>query len=203
MMKKNCILMTLCLVLMTVGGCSANDADGSQKKETSENTVVVKADYSFYQTLDEAASKADLIIKGEVISSETRMLNIVVDSSSENNPELNPGGTVDATPLPYLVSKIKVTERYKGDVEKGDVVEIKQLGGEFEGTQYISEDSAAVLQENAPYVLFLSTYNDSPASLINPFQGAYTIDGDKLAAGPDNILKDVTLQDLENLCDES
>ena len=84
------------------------------------------------------------------------------------------------------VRTVTVSRVFKGAVRPGDVVQVKQLGGKLDGVTY-SEEHGVPLQENGQYTLFLETYADQPASLLNPVQAQYRVEsGDALRSLPGN-----------------
>lgn len=64
----------------------------------------------------------------------------------------------------FTIYKVQVIDSFKGDVVKDDVVEIKQFGGETKDTIYI-EEGAPQISQNGEYIMFLESYEDSPATL--------------------------------------
>lgn len=66
---------------------------------------------------------------------------------------------------------------YQGDAREGEAIQIKQLGGTSEGTRYTVE-GVAPLVEGDTVLVFLSTYPDSPASILGGDAGAFTLHSD-------------------------
>ncbi|KAF4325724.1 hypothetical protein G195_000699 [Phytophthora kernoviae 00238/432] len=56
----------------------------------------------------------------------------------------------------------------------GDTIEVKQLGGQLGNTEIINDDNIKFIPTK-DYVLFLETYEDTPASLLNSVQSLYVI----------------------------
>lgn len=123
--------------------------------------------YPSYSTVDEAVKAANLVVEGNILDKEYKMLDITYDEEG-NDPKENPGGSKEPSPeLPYTIYKVKVSKVYKGDITEGDTIGVKVLGGKFKDAQYIVQDSMPELSNQTQYTLFLSTFEDSPASLVN------------------------------------
>jgi hypothetical protein len=187
--------MISCLLLLVFIGlcaCKTNSTCNSKK-------VILSAYYPSFDSLDAMSKKADLILQGKVISSKFEMLDVGSNSSTDN-PKLNPGGKTNNESLPYTIYTVKIANILKGDTSKGSTIEVKQLGGldKDSNTQYVEDDSQS-LQINSNYVLFLSTYNNLPASLLNPIQGLYTISNNKIIANEKNSIKISEFSELQSL----
>ncbi|AZQ33226.1 hypothetical protein EJ357_06985 [Streptomyces cyaneochromogenes] len=101
-------------------------------------------------------------------------------------------------PVVVTVRKIKITKLHKGVGKVGDTIEVKELGGNLGGTEYVSDESTPLVP-GKPYLLFLTTFPDQPASVITPVQGQYPLDGaGEPQSLPDNKLK-MTTKNLEQL----
>jgi hypothetical protein len=151
------------------------------------------ADYIAYENQDTLTVSSDTIVSGTVIDRGVRKINIAIPVDSDDpfinpsstkgmevNSEINSEDSLSDLPAPgdkfltYTVSKVRVSEVYRGNVSVGDVIEIKQLGGFIDGTEYRS-DSEKYLSINEQYLLFLLEYADKgmPYCLLNPTQAQY------------------------------
>lgn len=140
------------------------------QKVLATKKVTISADYPIYDSLEELAGKADTIIKGKITGFTYKDLNVTEESQSDDE-RLNPGGEKDNSVIPYTVFTVEIEEVYKGTVREKDTIQIKTLGGIAGDTEYFLEDSGETgLEEGKKYVLFLETYSNSPASLLNPIQ---------------------------------
>ena len=133
--------------------------------------VFIDADYKEYDSISDVYANSDLVVVCTVGDSTTKMLNV-----GNNGSEY----------LPYTVSNINVIGTLKGYNDKR-TIKVKQLGGTINNTRFISED-VENLNENDMYVLFLKIYDNGVASLINPVQGMYHIDGSKIVSREENDL---------------
>ena len=145
--------------------------------EAGPTRVVIHADWPSYPSLEALAGKADLVVRGTVISQEVAELNIRMKPGNPDDPVLNPGGDMTPKMAVYTVYTIKVSDCYKGCDGVEDTVKMKVQGGTFDGVDYVLED-APQFKENKKYILFLAVYPDIPASLLNPTQSAFDENGD-------------------------
>jgi hypothetical protein len=177
-MKIKRILSTvLCFVtIITSVGCSSAKTNSGQVEK---DTLFINADFPSYDTVENLTTKASVIIRGTILSSkvvemDTRI--ITNDKNEKSNPNYNAqSDSVTNTPYTkkvYTVYAVKVNDSYKGEFKSGDTIEIKQLGGEINGQTYVLEDSIEFMN-NKKYIMFLETYPNSPACLLNQIQATY------------------------------
>jgi hypothetical protein len=161
------LLLTLlcCGVMVSSIGCTSQNVVAGQKEKT---TVEISTSYPYYTSIEHLSQRADLIIEGIIMGSSVEEIDI-------SNKKRDTKSIKDI----YTVYKIKVTQCYKGDVQPGEIVEIKQLGGETERIRYACEDNAK-FSVNNKYIMFLETYENVPASLLNPIQSSYGVVSDAL-----------------------
>lgn len=127
---------------------------------------VLEADYPYYPEVSDITKAADVIIVGKVLEAEdVQKLNINTDPQTQNS----------ANPIPYTISKIEVTNVIKGNVEVGDILEVKQLG-DFEKTPeaFLAETDGYFSTEDFD-LLFLASFEGTPYSPLNPTQGAVKV----------------------------
>ena len=125
--------------------------------------VVVSApqgDYPYYATSQQLEAAASLVIVGEVVS---------VRPDSEQGIE-------------YNAFTVEVQGDALGTHEIGSTLEVKVMSGNV-------AEPGPELVIGARYVLFGSEYDDSPASLLNPWQGAYRLRDGDVVAHPDNPVR--------------
>lgn len=178
-MPRTALLIALVVAL---SGCSASAGAAQQE-------VFYNAAYPAYASVSDIGAAADLVIEGTVTSSEVRELDIVMapsDGSSED-PKLNPGGEAQALPMVYTVHTVRVASVIKGKSSTNASIEVKELGGLLKGTLYRTSEGV-VLKDQKVYVMYLKTYDGSPATLVNPLQGAYPVENGRVSALPGNTL---------------
>ncbi|MET7394648.1 hypothetical protein ABZS66_14265 [Dactylosporangium sp. NPDC005572] len=121
----------------------------------SAKRVEIQADYPMYDSVRMLHERATLVVAGQVL----------------------PGAVRSIDDLVYTVYRVQVERRFKGT--SAETIEVKQIGGTVGGTVYV-EAGGIPLRTGTRYVLFLETYPDSPASLLNPAQAQYVLgDGDR------------------------
>lgn len=165
------VLAVACGLVLT--GCAAEP--GSSETSTHDR-IVMKADYPAYDGAAQAGANTDLAVKGTYTDSEVTLLHPTVDQSTDplENPQAGATDvdlTDDAMSVVVTVSKIRVDEVIKGDVSVGDVIEVTQLGGEYEGTSYEEESTTLLPDTTSDVVLLLAETSEDGFDLINPEQG--------------------------------
>lgn len=82
-------------------------------------------------------------------------------------------------------------------LDKSDVViQIKQQGGLFEDKLYVSED-VQMLEKDETHILFLTSFKDSPYSMINPTQGEMIVTNGKIKSHEKNDMIDKKISEEE------
>ncbi|MEU4224060.1 hypothetical protein AB0F17_07180 [Nonomuraea sp. NPDC026600] len=172
-----------------------------------EEPVLYRADYPQYQSADALFDKATLVVEARIVG-EPRYLQEQAEAPdpAETDPNLNPNAGApaevaaepEAPPTVITVYTAQVVKVFKGQAQVGQSIEVKELGGNFEGVTYAEEHTTAMNQDSG-YVLFLETYPDSPAALLNPVQAKYPLDTSSNPASlPENTLK-LTRAELETM----
>lgn len=95
-------------------------------------------DYPYYPEVSNITEAADIVVVGEVIKSK-EVKNLMIDKTPNKK---------DKETTPYTISTVQVKEVVKGNVNIGDILEIKQLGDYdnhpegflYENYGYLSKD---------------------------------------------------------------
>jgi hypothetical protein len=199
-MRKNLrilsALLGASLAALVLAACASTgpQAAGAQ-------SVQYHADYPAYDSVDSLYKTADLVIEGTLTGTpQVRQLN---PAAGVSDPRLNPnagapGAANKAEPVVITVSTLTVTRVHKGAAKVGSTIEVKQLGGTLNGVNYSAEGVSA-FRAQTPYLLFLATFADAPASLLNPEQGQYVLDaaGNPTRVSPHGVA--VSTADLTRL----
>ncbi|MEU8265303.1 hypothetical protein AB0C02_32460 [Micromonospora sp. NPDC048999] len=131
-------------------------------------------DYPIYSSVDDLYRAATLVVWAQIPG-----------PPESRRVKTGPGPTME-----YKVYRAQVGKVFKG-TPGAATVEIKQLA--------CREGSGPGLAVGTTYVLFLETYADVPASLLNPIQAEYTVDSSgQLVSASGNALT-LTMADLERL----
>ncbi|HBU81671.1 MAG TPA: hypothetical protein DEF35_08540 [Paenibacillus sp.] len=179
-MKKIRVLTMLAssIFILSAIGCSSVTTNTAATKDE-PITMIASEDFPNYSSIGDLSERANTIVRGSVIQTRVEALNDMVQAPAVNesalDEELNPGGE-DIVPFEkiYTIYTIKVAESFKGIHTAGDTIEVKQLGGQLGNTEIINDDNIKFIPTK-DYVLFLETYEDTPASLLNSVQSLYVI----------------------------
>lgn len=166
-MKKNraLVLLVSSIFILSAVGCSSLTPAASTTD--APVTIIASEDYPSYSSVDALSERADTIVKGNVIQTRVEALNdLAADEGAANDP-------VSFDKI-YTIYTVQVTDSYKGRYTAGDQIEVKQLGGQLGHTEIVNDDNVK-LMPTKDYVLFLETYEDTPASLLNTVQSLYVI----------------------------
>ncbi|RQX14992.1 hypothetical protein DDE19_21390 [Micromonospora ureilytica] len=170
--------------LMLAASAAACSAAGDHTDTYGPQNVLYRADYPSYTTADQLFERASVVVQGRVESAKKVVRLVQAAPQGQALP-----AAVDAERREGMVVTVRtvtVSRVFKGDVKPGDVVQVKQLGGKLDGVTY-SEEHGVPLLDNGQYTLFLETYSDQPASLLNPVQAQYPVDaGNGLLSLPGN-----------------
>lgn len=198
MMKKK--MLSLGIFILIVSATSACSAGNKISKAGGENaqsldTVSIHADFPSYNNMDELVNTADIIVRGKILFSEVKSLDIAIKESKDPKDEkANPMSNSDLSamqeePIVYTVSDFEITEVLKGDnIKVTEKIQVKQLGGAYNNKLFVGSGIEHFAQ-NQEYLLFLKQYEDSPYSLLNPVQAMYEIQDDKIVPREKNSIK--------------
>jgi hypothetical protein len=166
---------TLCAV--TLAATLALAACG----EPAGGRVLYQGDYPHYETVADLVAKSDLVIEATVTNPRSGVL---YPTGEEPRPE---------TGVVITIWSATVSQVHKGAAAA--TLEVQQTGGERDGVTY-EQPGAVPFVAGRTYLLFLATFPDAPAALLNPGQAQHTVeaDGTYRPVG-DNTLR-VTAADL-------
>jgi len=135
-------------------------------------------------------------LKEKIISAKdvTLVFTETLTDEQKEDPKLNPGGETASVSFPNTIYTVEIEAVYKGNVIEGNTIEIKQLGGTVDNVNYTEED-ATKIEIGSTYILFLETFSDSPASLINQIEGIYKYKDNKITGNDKNKI----ILDLKDL----
>ena len=123
-------------------------------------TPTPQFDYPSYSTSQELEAAASLVVVGEVLS---------------ERPHTEQG-------FSYDVFSVRVESDALGRHDVGSTVEVKVMSGNV-------AERGPELVVGGRYILFAEEYDESPASLLNPWQGAYELRDESIVANPDNPVR--------------
>ena len=169
-------LLSLSAILLagslTLTACAAPPRETAAKHDT----IVMKADYPVYDGVAAAGAGSDIVIEGTYTDSRVTLLR--PEQSTSTDPHANPQAgaddaelDADAMAVVVTVSKVRVNEVVKGNVAVGDVIEVSQLGGTYDGTTYQEESTTLIPEVDGDVVLLLAKTSKAGYDPINPEQG--------------------------------
>ena len=127
---------------------------------------IMQADYPYYPEVCDITGEADVIVVGEVIEAQkVQTLNVNTDVSASNQAER----------IPYTISKFEITNVIKGNLQVGDVIEVKQLGNYKRMPEAFLDETDGYFKLQESELLFLASYENAPYSTLNPTQGAVKV----------------------------
>jgi hypothetical protein len=140
------------------------------------NYINIYGDYLMYDK-NSIFNESDVIVIGKVEKIKGTMEylpKIQLDETLSEEEKQKVLNEINAKPLIYTVSTIRVDKVLKGNLQEGEVIEIKQLGGKTNSREVISD--VEFFKEGSNKVFFLKDFrkdfgNDMPFSTVNPIQG--------------------------------
>lgn len=129
------------------------------------NKEVIKTSslYPSFSSINEMIDKSSLVLVGTIVGVEKpQNININADDDRNNNPFYRV----------YTVSNLKVDKVIKGDATVGDIIHIKQPGGET-GEQIVEANHIKYLKVADKGLFFLEAFpNGVPCEMLNPYQAS-------------------------------
>ncbi len=164
-----------------------NEISGINSANYSNSRYLIHSgDYPMYNK-NSIFNDSDVIVIGKVEKIKGTMEyfpEIQLDETLSEEEKQKILNEINRKPLIFTVSTIRVDKVLKGNLQEGEVIEIKQLGGKTNGSEVMSEN-VEFFKEGSNKVFFLEDYrndfgNDMPFSPVNPIQGDIEIVDGKL-----------------------
>jgi len=199
-MKKLLLIMAITIAFSFVLiSCTADAEDTAQPttqaEQSEQNNEPFRPGASFTWSREEsiedlAARARRYIVRVEVLDERTELFNSSAGLVSFE--EIN------------TIHRLRVLEVFQGNTQPGEVIEVRQMGGELNGETFVNDDLVS-LAAGEELVMFLfgvtqEEYPDldwsagsRPATLINPWQGIYrvppaSLGGQDIAAQADDTV---------------
>ncbi len=156
-------MLTLTLLLILFTSCSKEKAtkitEKARREETTETGFNPESnyDYQYFNSIEEIANDGNLIIEGEVVS-------------DDGLQSINTSLTEQEIYFDYYVYTIKIDNIIEGEYSEENI-QIKIHNDDFE---------AVIPKVGEKGIFFLETYDNVPASLLNPQQALLEIKDDKV-----------------------
>jgi len=148
-------------------------------------TTHVSGDSMEYMYIDELASRATYILLVEILDERVEWIDHGVPPSSRYEI--------------FTVNRLSVLDVFKGETEIGNIMEVRQRGGQL-GNEKVINSNQIVLPIGDDLVLFLFCMgiDNRPAHLLNPTQSVYRF----VASNADDRIRS-TNHELESLTDRN
>jgi hypothetical protein len=183
---------------LAVGALAVGALSSGPQSGTGPHPVVsFHADYPEYATLQQMATRSDLVVAVRLTGESRTVLLSPEEPADPSDPRQNPSAGVDPAVLagqpevPPIVTTVRtaeVTKVVRGDARVGDRIEVQELGGTYKGVAYVSDDSSA-LQSRERYMLFLERDGAAqPYHMLNSTQAVYPEVNGKFRPLPGNRL---------------
>lgn len=133
-----------------------------------------------YNTIEELKGSAELIVEAEVKSTKA----------------------VSAQGVPFTLSKALVVKSYKGDIQKGEYINILETGGAIDGQEYLIDENK-VFQPGDKTIVFLDKYEgpvtDDAFVILGVYQGKFLLKDDGSLIPSRNVPK--ALEEISHIND--
>ncbi|MDO5634183.1 MAG: hypothetical protein Q4G34_04875 [Micrococcus sp.] len=150
-------------------------ADQERRNEPTGDDQVIHARYLAYDTAEEVLDASMLSVVGRVTASREEVGDLLDEPGAQHNPN-------DPRPLilPYTVYTMQVDSVLKGDVEPGDAIEFRILGGSHDGQRYVLA-GAPLLSVNSGQVILANLAGEGKyPGPINLREGVLQMSGGEL-----------------------
>ncbi|MCL2813959.1 MAG: leucine-rich repeat protein [Oscillospiraceae bacterium] len=179
-------------VNMIYGGASGLSAQTSD----AANIMYIAAKYPHYDSISDLASYATDVVRGKVLDERVELLN--------TNLEPSPPGVDDDEDDDeiYTVYRIEVLETFLGNAVAGDILELRQIGGQLGDELVINSDYVSInVGDDLIFFMRESYIEDYPHVYLNSHQSIYIYsdtDGTLDSLNPENDLN-LTRKVLEQI----
>ena len=175
--KRHVLLGVVGVLLVGAGlnACASEEIHG---------TATMANDYLAYSTVEELVEAADVIVEGRHVSSTSDIM--MPSRFDSDSPIANPHAGVAEEDLNLedhgivvTVAKFRIDRVLLGDLEAGDVIEVRQSGGVVDNFEFV--DPAGALIEAADgetLTLSLMQFDDGILTPLNLSQGVLVVHDD-------------------------
>ena len=113
-----------------------------------------------YENIDELASRATYIVRVEVLDERVESIDTMIPPASRYRI--------------FTVNRLRVLDVFKGDTEIGNIMQVRQFGGQL-GDEKVIYSGQITLPIGDDLILFLSCrgIDNRPAYLLSPTQSVY------------------------------
>ena len=140
-------LIVICLVLLVIIGKT------QESKTVEKETIVMVLEYPYYSDFESLIADADQIVLGKV---QGKHCEDVVIARAAAELYLNPEDVPPDDMGVHTVYTVLVQDVFRGDVQLGQEMEVRTMGGETERYLHEVTPALAELENGAEYLFFLN-----------------------------------------------
>ena len=182
-MRKILFIISMLLVSFLFAACADTSAAGMPYADSSLRITRRSGDFQYFNTTEELVRATPHIVRVEVLDERVELIDILIPWTPEQIAEMfAPGYEPEQIPqyTIHTIHRARVVEVFKGDTQVGDIIDIKQWGGQV-GNEKLVFDGQVHLELGESLVAFLwrwqEFYRNDAFSLINPTQATYRFPG--------------------------
>jgi len=168
-MKRKFLTLVVIGLSLFIVACNAMETTENNVAEDLLNVAQVSFDFPHYNSIEHLSSFSTEVVRVAVLDERVEWLNTWIPPQNELE---DAGGEPSDLYFIYTIYRVEILEVFKGDVEVGDMIEVKQIGGQMDDTKFINMDEVPLVI-GSDLILFLHSFDDFPASLMNATQSAY------------------------------
>ena len=129
--------------------------------------------YPHYDSIEQLALIADYVVRVEVLDERVENINILLPPRNELE---DAGMNLEHYYMLFTVHRLMVLEVFQGNVNVGDIMEVRLLGGELGGQRLINlNNTELAIGDDLVLFLYASPGADGIPFMPNPSQGAYHV----------------------------
>lgn len=144
------------------------------------STVSFHADYPEYDSLSDLEADSNIVVEVEFTGkTRTELLKEVAPEDSSDpkqNPELGvmkkPSAS-QARPIVTTVHEARVINVVDGAAKVGQLIEVQEMGGVYQGVSYVPDDDTSLRTDRANLLFLTRVSSGEPYQLLNPMQAVY------------------------------
>jgi hypothetical protein len=128
--------------------------------------VYTEGQFPDYDSVAALFDRATDVVRVEVLDNGKYDM-VVYNIPNPDNPNWEPRYQI------VTIYQIKVIESFKGDNHAGDIIDVRQRGGEVDGVRLINKDKIPLMMGDELVLFLLWNDRDSHASLLTPWYAIY------------------------------
>ncbi|WP_029068552.1 hypothetical protein [Jonesia quinghaiensis] len=152
----------------------------------------ISADYTRYDSLEDAHDASDVIVVASVVDSRVELLPPGAVKASRGSTGRGVSTSADTgARLVATVHRVQVSDVVHGStVRGGDIIEVSQIGGFHNGVTYQDASTTLLTELGHQVVLLLETTSEDMYTPINPIEGVFEERGGLLVPVNESVAPD-------------